>query len=376
MTERRLLFVAGATPQIITETVYQLAQSDKKAVTTDVVVITTTLGKKRMIEELLVRRGPWSKLKQAYPKTRRFVLDDHRILLIPGPKGEPLEDVRTAADSQAAGDFILEQVKRFTADGQPALHASLAGGRKTMSYLLGVAMIFFGRPEDRLSHVLVQPGELEGSDFFFPLPQDATIKVVGPTGHRVVRCADIRIDLVDLPFPRLRLFQDEPDLSSQQFSELVARLERRLSAVLEPSLEIDWYQRRLRCAGTTVRLSPLQFGIYALLAERRQVHGGRTNCSGCEECFVPAAEVEGEFATRLRELMKRMQSRAVYPGKWKLAHLKSEVSHIARRLAESLGKAGRRYEVCRLRFEGQQLFGIPLSPSAIRVKGSSRSLEP
>lgn len=57
MLERRLLFVAGATPQIITETVYKLAESDEKAVRTEVVAITTTLGKERILRGLLGRGG-------------------------------------------------------------------------------------------------------------------------------------------------------------------------------------------------------------------------------------------------------------------------------------------------------------------------------
>ena len=277
--------------------------------------------------------------------------------------------MRNEADSQAAGDFIMEQVRRFTADDQPPLHASRAGGRKTMGYLLGAAMILFGRPGDRLSHVLVQPSELESSDFFFPPPKGASIPVVGAMGRTKVKRSEVRIDLVELPFPRLRLFQDEPDLQPKQFSELVQRLETRLNAALEPRLEIDWKRRSVRCAGVGVHLPPLQLGIYGLLAERRLAHGPQANCGGCEDCFLPATEVADQFAKRLREVMEVYESHAVLLGKWKVANFNAEVSHIAKKLSAALGKAGRRYEICRLHFEGQQLFGIALPPSAIRLLG-------
>ena len=74
----------------------------------------------------------------------------------------------TAADSAAVADQILAFIRHLTADPTTRLHCSLAGGRKTLSVLLGFALQLFGRPQDTLLHVLVDE-ELEGHrDFFYP----------------------------------------------------------------------------------------------------------------------------------------------------------------------------------------------------------------
>jgi CRISPR-associated protein (TIGR02584 family) len=75
--------------------------------------------------------------------------------VIIGPDENPLEDIVTEADNVAVADFITEKVRAVTADPEASLHVSIAGGRKTMGFYLGYALSLFGRPQDRLSHVLV-----------------------------------------------------------------------------------------------------------------------------------------------------------------------------------------------------------------------------
>ncbi|MBV5299598.1 MAG: TIGR02584 family CRISPR-associated protein, partial [Rhodoferax sp.] len=76
-------------------------------------------------------------------------------------------DIRSPADNRAAADFITAQVRAITADSGCALHASIAGGRKTMGFYLGYALSLFGRPQDRLSHVLVSEPFESSYDFFY-----------------------------------------------------------------------------------------------------------------------------------------------------------------------------------------------------------------
>jgi CRISPR-associated protein (TIGR02584 family) len=61
-------------------------------------------------------------------------------------------------------------VRELTADPDCAIHASIAGGRKTMGFYLGYALSLFGRPQDRLSHVLVSSPFESNQNFFYPLP--------------------------------------------------------------------------------------------------------------------------------------------------------------------------------------------------------------
>ena len=79
-----------------------------------------------------------------------------------------------------------------------------------MGYLLGAAIQFFGRPQDRLYHVLVTPPEIEmNRDFFFPPVREA--QILTSDGQRI-STADVRIELAELPYVSVRdisVFDDE-----------------------------------------------------------------------------------------------------------------------------------------------------------------------
>ena len=68
---------------------------------------------------------------------------------------QPLVDVRTNTDNLLAADYIAGIVAELTGRENSVLHASIAGGRKTMSAHLQTAMAMFMRPQDSVSHVLV-----------------------------------------------------------------------------------------------------------------------------------------------------------------------------------------------------------------------------
>jgi len=119
---RVLLAVSGLTPQIVTETIYALAADEHAPfVPTEVQLVTSAEGV-------------------------HVMRDAH---------GQPMNDIRSPSDNQAAADFITAQVRAITADPACALHASIAGGRKTMGFYLGYALSLYGRAQDRLSHVMV-----------------------------------------------------------------------------------------------------------------------------------------------------------------------------------------------------------------------------
>ena len=73
--------------------------------------------------------------------------DRSHIHVMRDAHGLPMNDIRTPADNRAAADFITAQVRAITADPACALHASIAGGRKTMGFYLGYALSLFGRAQ-------------------------------------------------------------------------------------------------------------------------------------------------------------------------------------------------------------------------------------
>mgnify|MGYP001028997764 CR=1 FL=1 len=367
--ERTLVFVAGATPQIITETVWALCQEGRPVPKTQIFALTTTAGRDHIRRALFGRGGKWAALRRTWPAARKFSFRLEDVKLIPGPHGEPLEDVRSTNDSTAAGNFIMDFVRTHTQPGSPPLHASIAGGRKTMGYLLATAMMLYGRVDDELSHVLVRPPEIEATDFFFPPRSGKLVRIKTSSGEvRSVSRNDIHIDLAPLPFPRLRLLSQHGDLDAESFAELVERLQDRLLQFVRPEIEVDVSQHRLSCGGEDIEISPLRAGIYALLALRRKVHPAGTPCPGCERCFVSAAEVSTSLKKRLRELMSSVESVAVGPN-WSERNFRPEISKLNKTLKRKLGAASAPYEV-QIRGERRhRLYGVGAAPELLHVRG-------
>jgi CRISPR-associated protein (TIGR02584 family) len=88
-------------------------------------------AKKCMIENSAINLSDWKSLK----------IRAHNAAL-PG-KGDALSDIRTDAENSAAGDYVARVLRKLThGDGAAdrAIHASMAGGRKTMSGYMKGAM--------------------------------------------------------------------------------------------------------------------------------------------------------------------------------------------------------------------------------------------
>ncbi len=178
-----LLSVAGLSPQVITETLYCLIAKSKPPVPIrEIRVVTTRAGAERVREQLLHPRHGWfHRFCRDFQIPPGSILFDLSCILVPrGPGGEPLDDVRTPADNALVADSILSLVRDLTRDAGTSLHCSVAGGRKTMGLFLGIAFQLFARSQDRLSHVLVWPPEMEGHrEFFYPPPRPTAYRRAG-----------------------------------------------------------------------------------------------------------------------------------------------------------------------------------------------------
>ena len=93
-----------------------------------------------------------------------------RFIFLHTTEGRLLSDIRNAADNEAIADAITAVVRELTADADCAVHASIAGGRKTMGFYLGYALSLLGRSQDRLSHVLISSPFESNPEFFYPTP--------------------------------------------------------------------------------------------------------------------------------------------------------------------------------------------------------------
>ncbi len=262
--KRILLAVTGLSPQVVTETLYALAVSREPAfIPTQIHLLTTAEGKHRAELALLSEDPGWfHRLRQEY-ELPPIDFDANHIHAIEDAKGGTLEDIRTPEDNIRLADQITERVRELTADDETALHVSIAGGRKTMGFYLGYALSLFGRPQDRLSHVLVSEPYESSWDFFYPTRRS---RVITTRDNKLVDTRDARVELAEIPFVRLRMGLDQRlKEGGASFSEAVAAAQR---ALQPPELVIDLQGQRVRAGGIDIDLPPRELALYALFARR------------------------------------------------------------------------------------------------------------
>lgn len=263
-TRRILLAVSGLSPQIVTETIYALATNQSQPfVPTEVHLITTRDGAQKAELSLLSDDLGWfHRLCKDYDLPD-ISFSRQNIHIMRDAKGCDMADIRSIEDNHAAADFITAQVRAFSADPSCALHVSMAGGRKTMGFYLGYALSLYGRPQDRLSHVLVSEPFENSIDFFYPTPYS---RVLQTRDGKLADTAKAEVTLAEIPFVSLRHGLPQALLSGHaSFSETVRAAQAALAA---PELVIDLANRRIRAGGRDIELPPTELALLAVFARR------------------------------------------------------------------------------------------------------------
>ena len=269
---RVLLAVAGTTPQILTETLYALSQADTPFVPTEVHVVTTTEGAHRIRLQLLDEKiGKFHAFCRDYGLTGRISFLPENVRILTDNSGEPLHDIVSPKDNEQAADQIIAWLRSFTRDAGCAIHACLAGGRKTMGFYLGYGMSLYGRDQDRLSHVLVSPEFESHREFFYKPPAAQTLFAHSMVGahvdERPVSTGDAQIWLAEIPFVRLRDGLPAALLDGKaSYTDAVQAVQ---DSLPDNTLKIDFAQQRIVCGGIPVKLSPRELAFYAWHAQRR-----------------------------------------------------------------------------------------------------------
>lgn len=261
-SRRILLAVEAYSPQTITETLYALTQtSPPPFVPTEVHIVTTKRGRDR-VQQALIHENRLQRLCADYqlPDT----CTNPFFHLISGTNGEPLWDVRSEQDNECTADFISQQVRQLTTAPDSSLYVLLSGGRRTMTYYVGYALSLFGRPQDRLKHVLVDDCYFFLKDFYYPPPQSLWLQDRDGTEFDASK---VEITLADIPFVRLRDgLPAELLAGSSSFSATITAAQKRFAP---PDVHLDWRNARLTCNGIAVTMPPVQLAFYAWMLERR-----------------------------------------------------------------------------------------------------------
>ncbi|ANE56542.1 hypothetical protein AYM39_16065 [Methylomonas sp. DH-1] len=188
---------------------------------------------------------------------------EENIHVIEDRQGLALEDIKTPEQNEAAADFITTIVSQLTGNNNAAIHVSIAGGRKTMGYYLGYALSLYGRPQDRLSHVLVTDRYESLKDFFYPTPAS---KVIYDKDNHALDAKDAQVMMAEIPFVRLRGGIPDRLLDGKAgFSETVA-IARQIET--DPILHIDSQQHLFRVGNIEIRLPGVEFVFYLWMLQR------------------------------------------------------------------------------------------------------------
>jgi len=267
--QRILLAVTGLSPQIVTETLYALAiNSPHKAfIPTEIHIITTKEGKERAYLSLLSQQLGWFKRLCEDYQLPPIHFNENSIHVLNDPIEGYLNDIRSPKDNEIAADLITHKVAELTADKDSALHVSIAGGRKTMGFYVGYALSLFGREQDRLSHVLVQP-EYEGlRDFYYPTPKSNIIRT-RPPESKPIDTQKAQLTLANIPFVRLRHGLPKTLLNGKMsFNSAVNAVQQGIS---QASVVIDFEAQEIICSSQTIKLPPLELAFYAWMAVRKK----------------------------------------------------------------------------------------------------------
>lgn len=257
-----LLCVTGLSPQVITETLYAL--KDSNDFPQEVHILGTGEGIRRAKLELLNEgRGHIEKLCSEY-ELPIPLLQPANFHCVTNEAGEPLFDMQTEQDHQDTSNLLFDVIRKLTTSEKIKLHVSLAGGRKTMGFYAGYILSLVGRSQDCLSHVIVDQ-DFEGHpDFFYP-PKKQTV-IHHRVSNKPMDASQATVTLAYIPIVKLNGLLPETEVAqSTGFTDLVERTQPFVDRV---TIEADFESSELLVNQIPIKLDRLNFIWYIWLMAR------------------------------------------------------------------------------------------------------------
>lgn len=280
-----LLAVAGLSPQVITETLYALNQMSRPVHA--IHVVTTRLGKDRILAELLDGgRGPYFRYLDEFGASAQGIdFGPGNIHVVRDRFGAEIADIADESDNARVLGKCMELAFHHTRDPETAVFFSIAGGRKTMGACLTLAAQSYGRPQDRLYHVLVST-EFEGCRaFFYPPKEPVTLALRNPKGeiyHKSTRYA--RVNLIHMPFFSIRS-QLSPDVMDQPRDP--ATLMQSLIRETPERLVINLNEGKVKYRRVEMDMMANRLALYAFFAlQKKACTEKECDCRTCDRCFL------------------------------------------------------------------------------------------
>ena len=299
-----MLAVSGLSPQVITETLYVLHQSSRHV---DAIhVITTRDGKEKIFAELFGGGdGHYYKYLDEYSINPASIDFGHRnVHVITNEYGIELSDIESESDNEQLLKKCMEMTFYFTKGTETAVFFSIAGGRKTMSSCLSLAAQMYGRPQDRLYHVLVSPEFESNRNFFYPPKKSQAIELRDNQGQPFFKETKFaRINLIHIPFVSIRdnlpgdILKEPKDAGTLALSlirEEISRLTVNLISgkIVYKKIELD--------------MMPAHLALYAFFAmQKKNCSKEVNNCGSCIDCFLNIHSIY-ENQEEINDLYKRI----------------------------------------------------------------------
>lgn len=316
--DKVLFCTVGATPQVVTETVWCLMRQTPPWIPSQIHVVTTAFKLKFVRDNLQTENGPLGQLMGKSPpvvvhvprrdREEHYSADSAQDATTPN---DLLRDVNDRDDAARMGNLILRIMAGITSDPSSHLHVSLAGGRKTMSAHALMALSLVGRPRDTATHVLVDPQFEDHPDFWYPDQEGRLAPKKGSPQTEPLDPAKARITLVPTPAPLMRnRVSDVEDLTKIDLIDLMNKVN--LAAALEerPYVHLNTHENSVSTYGVSIKLSPKHFSVYRLLATARQENwlgAGRDGVGPTHAGWLTFEQIAqanaGPNLTPIRELM-------------------------------------------------------------------------
>jgi len=286
-----LLAVCGLSPQVITETLYALHQNGRRV---DAIhAITTRQGKERIFATLLAgQTGHFYQYLRDYGMGENAIeFGPHTIHVITDPFGIETADITSQRDNETLLADCLRLTHRFTSDSDTSVYFSIAGGRKTMSACLTCAAQLYGRPRDRLYHVLVSPEFERSPDFFYPPRKSRRIALLDPQGRtHYMHTRDAEVTLVPLPFVSIR-----DRLAPHMLDKPLDPGTLMLSLVQDelPRLTVNVKERKLIYKRIEIDLQPTWMALYVFFVMVKKGFACEKPCQpDCSDCFQERQDID------------------------------------------------------------------------------------
>jgi CRISPR-associated protein Csx14 len=287
--KRILLAICGLSPQVITETLYALHQEGRMP--HGIRVITTRSGKEALYANFLSENGPYQRFLRDYGIEAPAVeFGPRHVIAVRDHNGVEIDDITGEEENELFLSACMEVTFELTRDRDTQVFFSIAGGRKTMGACLAMAAQCYGRPEDRIFHVLVSPEFESCRDFYYPPPVSVPITLQDRQGEPFVKeTRYAKVTLVPMPFFPIRERLSDRHLKGPESPAALM-----LSLVREKrhELVIDLKARVVTWKGVQCDMMPAPLALFTFFAMLKKDNAcDKINCRCCSGCFLNAVEV-------------------------------------------------------------------------------------